>query len=88
LRTRVKEHRNNIKLDASKHSVISEHMLSCNHTFDWNKVKILDTEPNYSKRLILVSHIKEQFSSINSQKDIEFLDNAYFCLLDNLANHH
>jgi len=64
-------------------------MLSCNHTFDWNKVKILDTEPNYNKRLISeILHIKEQFSSINSQKDTKFLDDAYFCLLDNLANHH
>jgi len=44
LRTRIKEHRNNIKLDESKHSVISEHMLSCNYSFDWNQVRILDTE--------------------------------------------
>jgi len=27
-------------------------------------------------------HIKEQFNSINSQKDTEFLDDSYFCLLD------
>jgi len=52
LRIKVKEHRNNIKLDESKNSVISEHMLSCNHSFDWNQVRILDIEPNYNKRLI------------------------------------
>jgi len=43
LRTRVKEHHNNFKLDESKHSVVSEHMLSCYHSFDWNQVRILDT---------------------------------------------
>jgi len=32
-------------------------------------------------------HIKEQFNSINSQKDTEFLDDAYFSLLDNFSNH-
>jgi len=88
LRTRVKEHHNNNKLDESKHSVISEHILSCNYSFDWNQVKILDTEPNYNKRLISeMLHIKEQFNSINSQKDTEFLNDAYFSLLDNFSNH-
>jgi len=25
-------------------------MLNCNHSFDWNNVKIVDSEPNYNKR--------------------------------------
>jgi len=88
LRTRVKEYRNNIKLNESKYSVISEHMLSCNHSFDWNRVRILDTESNYNKRLISeMLHIKEQSNGINSQKDTEFLDDAYFSLLRNFSNH-
>jgi len=87
LRTKVKEHRNNIKLE--EHSVVLKHMLSCNHSFDWNhRYRILDTEPNYNKRLISeMLHIKEQSNSINSQKDTEFLDDAYFSL-DNLSNLH
>jgi len=52
LRTRIKEHYNNIKSDKLKHSVILKHMLNCNHSFDWNNVNILDSEPNYNKRLI------------------------------------
>jgi len=69
-------------------SIISEHILSCNHSFDWNQVKILDTELNYNKRLISeILHIKEQSNSINSQKDTEFLDDDYFSLLDNFLNH-
>jgi len=34
LRTKVKEHKNNIKQDYSKHSVISEHIIKYNHSFD------------------------------------------------------
>jgi len=87
LQTRVKEHYNNIKLDSTKHSVISEHILKYNHMFDWNNVKILDTESNYNRRLVSeMLHIKEQKRGINSQKDTEFLNESYFCLLDNLAN--
>jgi len=34
LKTRVKEHCNNIKLNKSKHSVITEHRLNFDHDFD------------------------------------------------------
>jgi len=34
---------------------------SCNHSFDWNNVSVLDSEPNYNKRLISeMLHIKER----------------------------
>jgi len=53
----------------SKHSVLSEHMLNHDHTFDWKNIKILDTESNYNKRLISeMLHIKEQMKGINSSK--------------------
>jgi len=75
IKTRVKEHYNNIKSDKSKHSVISEHILNFNHMFDWDDAKILDTESNYNKRLVSeMLHIKEQKNGINSQRDTEFLD--------------
>jgi len=78
---------NNIKLDSTKHSVISEHILKYNHMFDWNNVKILDIESNYNRRLVSeMLHIREQKRGINSQKDTEFLNESYFCLLDNLSN--
>jgi len=32
--TRIKEHINNVRLDPSKHSVVSEHIKNLNHTFD------------------------------------------------------
>jgi len=34
LNTRIKEHINNVRLDPSKHSVVSEHIKNFNHTFD------------------------------------------------------
>jgi len=65
MKTRIKEHYNNIKLDKSKHSVISEHIVNFNHNFDWD-IKILDAESNYNKRLVSeMLHIKEQKKRIN-----------------------
>ena len=40
LNTRIKVHTNNIKLDSSKHSVISEHITHYNHSIDWNSTLI------------------------------------------------
>jgi len=85
LRTRIKEHSNNIKSDTSKHSVITEHILTYSHTFDRDCIKILDTENNFYKRSISeMLHIKEQENGINAQTDTESLDNAYFDILDQL----
>jgi hypothetical protein len=82
LGTRIKEHKNNFKLDPSKYSVITEHILEFDHTFDWSNVRILDSESNYRKRLISeMIHIKEQKNGINLMKDTELLDGAYFDLL-------
>jgi len=87
LRTRMKEHSNNIKLDTSKHSVITEHILKFSHKFDWDNIKILDTESNYYKRSIseIYLYIKEQKNGINAQTDTELLDSAYFDILDQLS---
>jgi len=51
VKIRIKEHRNNSKLLSSKPSVITEHILEYSHSFDWDNIKILDTEPNYYKSL-------------------------------------
>lgn len=89
LKTRLKEHMNNFKLDQSKHSVITEHMLNFNHSFNWDNVKILDSECNFHKRLISeMLHIKEQKNGINSNKDTEMLDCAYFNILDELTKNN
>jgi len=85
LGTRVKEHSSNFSSKTANPSVVTEHTLQTSHSFDWKNVKILDRENNYFKRLISeMIHIKEQSHGLNSQKDIEFLDSAYFDILDKL----
>jgi len=88
LKTRLKEHKNNIKLDQSKHSVISEHITKYNHSFDWENTKIMDFESGYFKRIISeMIHIKEQKVSLNLNSDTELLDESYFDILYELTNH-
>jgi len=88
LKTRLKEHRNNIKLDQSKHSVISEHITKYNHSFDWENTKIIDYESRYYKRIISeMIHIKEQKVSLNLKSDTDLLDDSYFDILNELINY-
>lgn len=48
LAERIKEHKNNIKLEPSKHSVVSIHkLLNPTHDFDWTDPEILETEKDY-----------------------------------------
>jgi len=47
LKTRLREHKNNIRHDYSKHTVVSKHIVNFNHAFDWKNVQILDHEHNY-----------------------------------------
>ena len=51
LQTRIKEHRNNIKLDQSKYSAISKHITEINHDFDCEKVSIPDFEKNRKRNI-------------------------------------
>jgi len=86
LKTRLNEHKNNVKLEESKHSVITKHMVENSHTFDWQNVKILDHEMNYFKRMIAeMIYIKiKKKKGLNSVDDIEGLDSSYFNLLTNI----
>ncbi|KYN20105.1 hypothetical protein ALC57_07533 [Trachymyrmex cornetzi] len=84
LKTRIKEHRNNIKYE-SKHSVVTKHITDYNHKFNWEKVKILDHETNFKKRLISeMIHIKGQTNGINLIKDTELLDKSYLNIIEDL----
>ncbi|KYN01690.1 hypothetical protein ALC62_07519 [Cyphomyrmex costatus] len=82
LQTRIKEHRNNIRMDSSKHSVISQHIIDYGHSFDWENVDIMDVEHNYKKRLISeMLHIKEQSKGLNYMRDTELLSESYISIL-------
>jgi len=55
-------------------------MLNHIHSFDWNNIKIL--ESNYNKKLISeMLYIKEQFSDINSQKLSFSTIRIFVCLI-------
>jgi len=82
---RLRKHKNNIRLEQSKHSVVTEHIK--NHIFDWDNVKILDHEHNFHKKFISeMIHIKEQKNSLNRMSDTELLDECYFDILNVFTN--
>jgi len=86
LKIKTREHVNNSKSISAKPSVITEHMTEFSRSFDWNNVRILDTEANYFKRSVSeMLHIKEQRNGINAQKDMELIDNSYHDVLDILS---
>jgi len=87
LKTRLKEHKHNLKQDFSKHSVISEHIVKYNHSFDWDNTKIMDRDSNYYKRIVSeMIHIKEQKKGLNLNSDTELLNESYFDILSELTN--
>lgn len=68
------------KLDSSRHSVITEHLLQYNHSFNWKHVRILNSlsESNYNKRLISETlDIKEQLNGIKLKKKTRNLKMTY-----------
>lgn len=78
LRTRVREHCNNIKLHETNHSVLSKHRLEFRHEFDWSKPNILHSEKYVRKREIAeMFYIKKFNNVINLQKDTDSLNNIY-----------
>lgn len=52
LKTRIAKHRNHINRNISTQFVITDHKIQYNHDFNWEEVKILDTERFLNKRLI------------------------------------
>jgi len=81
LETRIKEHRNNIKNPHGNYSVVTEHRLSCNHDFEWDKPEILHMEKNRRKReiaeMFFIKKFKKSNKSINLQKDTDNLNVIY-----------
>ncbi|KYN09517.1 hypothetical protein ALC57_18364 [Trachymyrmex cornetzi] len=85
LKTRVKEHKNDIRKSNGNLSVLSEHRLELNHEFDWDDVKVVDSERwLYKRRISEMLHIKLQNNSLNLQSDTDFLHHSYLSILNNL----
>jgi hypothetical protein len=76
--TRIKEHKNNIKMHESNYSVISKHRVEFNHDFDWDNPTILHNEKHTRKReLAEMFYIKKVNNTLNAQKDTENLNIIY-----------
>ena len=81
----MSEHRKQILSNSSSKSVITDDRVQCEHNFDWNNVKVLDTERFYDKRLLSeMVHIKKQTNTLNLQNDTVALNHAYIELLHKL----
>jgi hypothetical protein len=82
LRSRLYGHKNDCKHDKISCALV-DHSISMNHQFDFNNVKILDSERNYRKRLFLeMLHIKKEPLAVNYQTDVENLNNVYAYLIN------
>ena len=78
LNTRIKEHRNNIKLHTSNQNVISKHRNELLHDFKWTSLNILHREKHRRKREIAeMFYIKKHNNTINLQKDTDNLNAIY-----------
>jgi len=77
-KTRVNEHKSHIRRNSIQLSVITDHRLKSKYDFDWDNVKILDSESNYNKRFISeMIHIKKQKHGLNAQTDTALLNPVY-----------
>ena len=86
LRTRIAEHRNNIKYKTSDRSVITDHRIEFGHDFSWDAVEILDNEPIYHKKAISeMLFINRQKNSINLQTDTAGLHSSYVPVINRLS---
>jgi len=59
LKTRIAEYSSDINKKSGFPSVISNHRISLDHNFDWNKIKILDKEQKIDFRNDFYKETKE-----------------------------
>ena len=86
LKTRIKEHKADIRKSTSEISVVSRHQLNEIHELDWDNIRILDTEQSLMKRRISeMIYIKGQISGINKQSDTEGLPDVYLLFLRKIS---
>ena len=82
LKSRIDEHRN-----LNQKTVVSEHALTYDHNFNFDKTVILDHESNYHKRIVSeMLHIKYCKDSINRQEDTQKLSYIYGPIMRKFRN--
>ena len=81
---RMSDHQKDINKDPKFHSVVTKHRNN-GHEFDWNRVEILDKEPNYQSRLTSeMIHISLNNNTLNKKTDTNNLHEKYINLLNKL----
>lgn len=87
LKTRLKEHKDNLKKNPEAHSVVSTHQIEFNHTFDWDNAVVLDRESVWSKRITSeMLRINLQPNSLNKKEDTKKLHLPYSNMLHRLRS--
>lgn len=86
LKIRINEHEkgvlNSAKVDPSKYTALTQHSVDFKHLFNYNKVKILGTEPHpYKRNLLEMIHITREEHAINFRTDVKGLSSVYRSLL-------
>ena len=78
LHIRISEHQNKNK---NKNTVVGQHMSNHGHKFKFDKIKILDNERDWNKRLYSeMLHIQAHTDSLNIKEDFRGLSNTYSSL--------
>ena len=79
----ISEHKKN----TDPESVVYKHRLDYDHEFNFDDVKILDTEHNYKKRIISeMLLIKSTKHTINKKEDTQKLSRSYKSLFKKLPS--
>lgn len=78
LKTRINEHKKDVKNKSDRSALVQHIRLNNSHNFNFENVKILDIEKNYSKRLISeMLHIHDNPTNINRILDTQNLKTCY-----------
>lgn len=81
LKKRIYEHRRNIYLQPSAHTALTKHSIEFNHRFDFESVKISDTENTLHKRIILETLQMIRTNSMNIRYEQPTVHDFYAVLL-------
>lgn len=83
IKNRMTKHKSDVRLKKLKETTgLTIHSVTKNHTFDFDKIKILDQIPNYFQRMVAEKmYIHRTTNNCNTQIDKEGLHKSYINLL-------
>jgi hypothetical protein len=88
LKARLNQHKSDTNIKPNS-TALAKHANGLNHSFDYENTKILETESNTRKRLLLeILHIKTEEHACNSKKDIADLPPEYETILSKKHRGH